>query len=215
LVKRILRYLKGIKDWVFLLEPGPLQELSIQQNSHSTTVQGKLRFSGYSDSDWGGEIESAKSTSGYGWFLGNALVSWQSKTQSITATSSTWAEYIALYHAAAECIRSRNFLAELGLLIAGPTTLYCDNEAAIKIAQFHMVTPRSKQIDTKHHYIRQQVQKQTISIKHCPGASNIADIWTKPLKNIRFASLRSRLGLCPPGSVACQSVKAKHHQTSI
>ena len=164
IVKRILRYLKGTRDWVFRLD-----------------VDGLLCFQGFSDSDWGGQLESAKSTSGYGFFLGNALVSWQSKTQPITATSSTHAEYIAAYHAAAECIWSRNFLSELGLLTSGPTTLYCDNDAAIKIANFHMVTPRSKHFDTKFHYLREQVQKQVIQMTHCTGSNNIADIWTKPL----------------------------------
>ena len=106
-----------------------------------------------------------------------------------------------MYHASAECMWARSFLSELGLLPPGPTTLYCDNDAAIKIAKFHMVTPRSKHFDTKFHYIRQQVQKQAINLEHCPGTENVADIWTKPLPKARFSVLRSRLGVVPPSSV--------------
>jgi hypothetical protein len=119
-VKRILRYLKFTQNWAFKLDPGPSLNTKLQHTTNSTKIQGELRFKGWSDSDWGGQIEEAKSTTGYGWFLGNALVSYQSKTQPISATSSTMGEYIAAYHAAAECIWTRNFLSELGLLQPGP-----------------------------------------------------------------------------------------------
>ena len=180
------------------IDPGPAPTSSLQQNSQNTSIHGPLRFHGYSDADWGGELETSKSTSGYGFFLGNTLVSWQSKTQPTTATSTTYAEYIASYHAAAECIWSRSFLSELGLLPLGATTLYGDNEAALKLAQFHMITPRSKHFDTKFHYIREQVHQKSIQLVHCPGEENIADIWTKPLGKERFMKFRSQLGVSPP-----------------
>ena len=198
MVKRILRYLKETRDWTLRIDPGPTLTSTLQENSQNSPIHGPLRFHGFSDADWGGELETSKSTSGYGFFLGNSLVSWQSKTQATTATSTTYAEYIASYHAAAECIWSRSFLSELGLLPPGPTTLYGDNEAALKLAQFHMITPRSKHFDTKFHYIREQVHKKTIQIVHCPGEENIADIWTKPLGKERFMKFRSRLGVFPP-----------------
>jgi transposase InsO family protein len=200
LVKRILRYLKGTRDWEFHLNPGPLSFPTIHNSTQSSDIQGPVRFYGFSDSDWGGQLETSKSTTGYGFFLGYALVSWQSKTQSVTATSSTHAEYIAAYHAAAECIWARNFLSELGLFDLGPTTLHCDNEAAIKLSKFHMVTPRSKHFDTKFHYLREQVAKHTIDLIHCSGAENIADIWTKPLGSKKFSFFRTKLGVLPSSS---------------
>ena len=203
-VKRILRYLKGTRDYIFKLEPGKDLSPSLRQKSQLSKINGPLNFHGYVDSDWGGELESAKSTTGYGFYLGNALVSWMSKTQSTTASSSTYAEYIAGYSATAECVWSRNFFAELGLLELGPTTLYCDNEAAIKIAKFHMVTPRSKHFDTKFHYVREQVDKKTLELLHCPGAVNVADIWTKALGKARFLQFRAEIGVVSPESTACQ-----------
>ncbi len=155
------------------MDPGPLNTAALYDSTRSNAL---VSFHGFTDSDWGGQLETSKSTTGYGFFLGNAHVSWQSKTQPVTATSSTHDEYIAAYHAAAECIWTRTFLTELGLLPEGPTILNCDNAAAIKLATFHMVTPRSKHFDTKFHYLREQVAQHSIHLVHCAGAKNIADI---------------------------------------
>ena len=37
----------------------------------------------YSDSDWGRDLDDHRSTSGYDIFLGNSLISWMAKKQSI------------------------------------------------------------------------------------------------------------------------------------
>lgn len=103
-----------------------------------------------------------------------------------------------MYHATAECIWARGFLAELGLLPDGPTTLHCDNEASIQIANFHMINPRSKHFDTKYHYTRDQILNQTVALQHCPGALNVADIWTKALGLTKFSKFRTALGVLPP-----------------
>jgi hypothetical protein len=108
-----------------------------------------------------------------------------------------WRHDIACYHASTECIWTRFFLHELGLLPKGPTLLNCDNEAAIKIASFHMINPRSKHFDTKFHYLREQVHKGVINLGYIPGKENIADIWTKALGKSKFIYFRSQLGVNP------------------
>jgi hypothetical protein len=155
-----------------------------------------MLLTGNSDADWAGHTDSAKSTSGYAFFVGSSLVSWASKVQPHTATSSTHAEYIAAYHATSECLWTRSFLGELGLLnLSLPTTLYCDNDAAIKIANYHMVTPRSKHFNTKLHSVREKVEEGELSLSFCPGKDNVADIFTKPLPKIKFLKFRQELGL--------------------
>nr|GEY94966.1 hypothetical protein [Tanacetum cinerariifolium] len=49
----------------------------------------------YSDSDYGGATQDHKSTTGGCQFLGRRLISWQCKKQTIVATSTTVAEYVA------------------------------------------------------------------------------------------------------------------------
>ena len=98
-VKTILRYLKG-------------------SNERGITYggQSKLLVEGYSDSDWAGDKESRKSTSGFIFMLNGGPVSWCSKRQPTVALSSTEAEYIALTLAAKEATWLRLLLTELGLL---------------------------------------------------------------------------------------------------
>lgn len=111
-VKTILKYLKG------------------------TRMQGivyggedELKILGYSDSDWAGDKESRKSTSGYIFMLNGGPVSWCSKRQSTMALFSTEAEYIALTLAAKEATWLRLLLAKLGLLDPN------DQHAQIKILE--------------------------------------------------------------------------------
>lgn len=98
-VKTILKYLKG--------------------SIHRGITYGgseELKIEGYSDSDWAGDKESRKSTSGFIIMLNGGPVSWCSKRQATVALSSTEAEYIALTLAAKEATWLRLLLTELGLL---------------------------------------------------------------------------------------------------
>ena len=90
-VKRILRYVKGTK-------------------SHGLEYGGdSVNLTAYSDSDYAGDSESRRSTSGYVTYVGNCAVTWSSRKQRIVATSTAEAEYIALAHCAST-LRSRGFI---------------------------------------------------------------------------------------------------------
>ena len=86
-VKRIMRYLKGTSDLGLLY-----------------TKEGSSKCVGYSDSDWGGDLDDRKSTSGYLFLIGGGSVSWRSKKQSSVALSTAEAEYMALASAGQEAI---------------------------------------------------------------------------------------------------------------
>lgn len=96
-VKTILKYLKGSK----------LQGITCGGEED-------LKIQGYSDSDWAGDKECRKSTSGYIFMLNGGPVSWRCKRQSNVVLSLAEAEYIALTLAAKEA--TWLLLTELGLL---------------------------------------------------------------------------------------------------
>ncbi|GJY89673.1 putative ribonuclease H-like domain-containing protein [Tanacetum coccineum] len=77
-VKRIFRYLKG----------KPTLGLWYSRDSPFELVA-------YTDSDYAGATLDRKSTTGGCQFLGNRLISWQCKKQTVVATSTTEAEYVA------------------------------------------------------------------------------------------------------------------------
>ena len=83
-VKRVLRYLKGIIDYGLSYTPS-----SISLNA-------------FCDSDWAGSPDNRKSTSGYGVFLGQNLISWSAKKQNMVFRSSTKVEYRSMALAADE-----------------------------------------------------------------------------------------------------------------
>ena len=102
-------------------------------------------------------------------------------TQSITATSSTKAEFMAAVSAAkhAKCLRS--ILKELGFPPSGPTPIYEDNSSAIAIINAKTPTERSRHIDIQHFAIQDWKEAGDILINYLPGVINPADDLTKPL----------------------------------
>uniref|UniRef100_A0A2N9EL95 Reverse transcriptase Ty1/copia-type domain-containing protein n=1 Tax=Fagus sylvatica TaxID=28930 RepID=A0A2N9EL95_FAGSY len=86
-VLRILRYLKG----------------TLFHGLHFSS-QSSLTLQAYSDADWAGDPTDRRSTTGYCFLLGDSLISWRSKKQSVVARSSTEAEYRALADTTAELL---------------------------------------------------------------------------------------------------------------
>ena len=58
-----------------------------------------LEIEGYSDSDFAGDADDIKSTSGYIFTLAKRAISWKSSKQSVTASSTMYAEFVACYEA--------------------------------------------------------------------------------------------------------------------
>ena len=60
---------------------------------------GNLEVIGYSDADFAGCVDTKKSTLGYIFTLAGGAISWKSSKQSVTASSTMQAEYVACYEA--------------------------------------------------------------------------------------------------------------------
>jgi hypothetical protein len=65
---------------------------------------------GYTDSDWGGDLDTRSSTSGFLTMLAGAPVDWKSTLQRIQALSSAEAEYVAMSAGAKSIVYVRNVL---------------------------------------------------------------------------------------------------------
>ncbi|XP_058220572.1 uncharacterized mitochondrial protein AtMg00810-like [Rhododendron vialii] len=86
-------------DGVPLEDPTEYRELCLLLSSTSS-----LTFQAYADADWAGDISDRKSTSGFCIFLGDSLISWKSKKQSVVARSTVGAEYRTMAHATSEIV---------------------------------------------------------------------------------------------------------------
>ena len=181
-VKRILRYLKGTTDLGLLYTSG----------------DGHVCF-GYSDSDWAGDLDDRRSTSGYIFKLSGAGISWKSKKQGSVALSTAEAEYIALLGAVQEAIWIRQLVTELSgrHKPTKGTVIYKDNQSAISLAKNPQFHGRAKHIDLRRHFIRERVTDKSIELKYCPTEDMIADMLTKGLSHNNLEKLRRMAGLTP------------------
>ena len=99
---------------------------------------------------------------------------------------------------------SKTLLRQLNTDLQGnqsePTILYEDNQAAICLSKNPQCHGRSKHIDIRYHFIREQVNNQNIELKYCPTNNTIADMLTKGLGKETFEKLRTLAGLSKQSS---------------
>ena len=177
-VKRIMRYIKATLNYGLLYQKDWPENLV-----------------GYSDADWGGDLDDRKSTSGYLFMMSGAATSWRSKKQSSIALSTAEAEYMALASAAQEAIWMRQLTTELRSKPVGATEIYEDNQSTICMAKSPQFHGRSKHIGIKYHFIREQVENGTVFLRYCRSESMIADMLTKGLHRDQFIRLRNLAGI--------------------
>ena len=132
-----------------------------------------------------------KSHSGCTLHIGRSSASFLtvSKKQTITADSSTVAEFIAAHSAAKHVMWARNFLEELGFVQHEPTTLFEDNLSTIQIINNQGNNGRTKHIGLRLNFIREQVSAGTMSMVHLAGADMPSDAMTKNLAPQPFLHL--------------------------
>ena len=156
-----------------------------------------LEVVGYSDSDFAGCVDSRKSTSGYIFLLAGGAISWRSSKQTIVATSTMEAEFIACYEATTQAIWLRNFVGGLKIVdsIERPIKIFCDNRAAIFFSKNNKSGSRSKHIDIKYLRVRENIKRHEVFIEHISTELMIADPMTKGLPVKLFKSHVEHMGL--------------------
>lgn len=176
--KRILRYLSGTRTYklVFRKQMEPL-------------------FEGFSDADWGNDPDSRRSVTGYLFQLGGGSVSWSCRRQPTVALSTTEAEYMALSSASQEALWWRGFRGELnGRSESVP--IRCDNRSTICLAEKEIgYSPRSKHIDVRHHFVREQLEKETIKLIYVESSLQRADSLTKAVPFTKLTEAMEAMGI--------------------
>ncbi|XP_050895544.1 secreted RxLR effector protein 161-like [Lathyrus oleraceus] len=147
--KKVLRYLKGTKDYMLMYR---------QTNN--------LDVIGYSDSDFAGCVDSRKSTSGYIFLMADGAISWISTKQTLVATSTMEAEFVSCFEATSHGVRLKSFISGLRIMdsISKPLKIFCDNSTAVFMAKNNKSGGRSKHIDIKYLAIRERVKDKIVVI---------------------------------------------------
>ncbi|GJW32877.1 retrovirus-related pol polyprotein from transposon TNT 1-94 [Tanacetum coccineum] len=148
----------------------------------------------YAGSDHTGNYMDGNSTSSICTFVGCCLASWFSKKQTALAISTTEAEYVSAEKACQQALWMKQALIDYDIRL-DDVPIMCDNKGAIDLSKNPMQHSRTKHIEIRHHFLRDNVQKGHISIEKVSSVNNIADILTKPLKRESFNYLRLGLGM--------------------
>jgi hypothetical protein len=112
----------------------------------------------YTDTDWVGSVMDSRSTFGYCTFVGRNLVTWSSKKQSAVARSSAEVEFRSFTHGICEALWIKKLLEDLKLLVSLPIKIYCDNKAAISIAQNPILHYQIKHIEVDKYLLKKNLK---------------------------------------------------------
>ncbi|KAJ9544546.1 hypothetical protein OSB04_024253 [Centaurea solstitialis] len=174
-IKRIFRYLKGTPYYGIWYPKGLGFELQA-----------------YTDADYGGCNMDRKSTSGHLQFLGNKLVSWASKKQQCVSTSTVESEYVAAASCCLQVLWMQSQLRDYGFEFK-KIPIYCDSKSAIAISANPVQHSKTKHIDIRYHFLKDNVEKENIEMYFVNTEYQLADLFTKALDEKRFKFLISRL----------------------
>ena len=124
--KAVLRYIAGTLSFSF------------------TFTDKESVMEGYCDSDYAGDLDTRRSTTGLVFTFCGAAISWSSKLQPTVAVSTTEAEYMAAAQAVKEALWLRKLASELQY---GTMKIYSDNQGAMKLLKHPVASVKSKHID--------------------------------------------------------------------
>ncbi|KAL0298728.1 UNVERIFIED_CONTAM: Retrovirus-related Pol polyprotein from transposon RE1 [Sesamum radiatum] len=118
LAKRVLRYLQGTTDYGIFHKKG-----------------GSDKIPAYIDSDYAGDLDDRKSTSGNVFLFSSGVVSWSSKKQPIVSLSTAEAEFIAATSCSCQAIWLKRLLMTLDQTVEESIVIHCDSSSAVKLSK--------------------------------------------------------------------------------
>ena len=171
--KNVLKYLKGTIN----------AELVYRKSDKP------LILHGFCDSDFAGS-EDRRSVTGYCFKLNSesALISWKTKKQSVVALSSCEAEFMSITFAVQEGKFLRQLFADMLQCNRYDFQLFIDNQGALKLSQNPIHHQRSKHIDVKYMYVRQEIASGVVKPIYIPSNRNLSDVFTKPVSKAKLLS---------------------------
>jgi hypothetical protein len=178
-VKRIFKYLRHTPDFGLWY-----------------SASSSLALHGFSDADFAGCWLDRKSTSGTCQFLGSCLVSWSTCKQSSVAQSTTEAEYVAAASCSSQLLWITYTMSDFGEEYTH-VPLQCDNTSAISVAKNPVLHSKTKHIEVRYRFLKDNIEKGKIALIHVPTLDQLANIFTKPLDQETFTRLRGGgVGVC-------------------
>lgn len=212
----------GIKHWNALLSLCAYLRDTIDTHVMHISKGGGMKLTAWSDADWNGQPDQHLSTTGWIIFLGDAPISWSSKTQRCTARSTAEAEYIAASSCAQEIVYLQMLTASIehhtstvpvftntgteedpGIIRRwrewvqqNGDTAHHFTDSLNAIANARMppgwLQEALRHIKTHFHFVKQFILDRSISLEHCRGERNCSDIFTKGYGTSKTTTVNQR-----------------------
>ncbi|KAJ1571692.1 hypothetical protein NDA11_000802 [Ustilago hordei] len=183
--QRVLRYLESTRQVGLVYRASESQESLVA----------------HSDANWASDATiQRRSTSGSVALVYGNPVAWKSATQKCVSLSAVEAEFIAATEATREVLFLKQLLRSIGIATGTPT-VYSDNTGCIQVSKDPAQHWKLKHIDTKYHFVRNNVQEGRVQIKYVDTTRNLADVLTKPIGRQAMQQARSGLHLQIPAAV--------------
>ncbi len=174
----VLRYLAGTKDY----------GINFGREGCNTELVG------YCDSDYAGDLDTRRSTTGYVFVINGGAITWSSRRQQTVAASTTEAEYMAAAAATKEALWLRKLINDFQKPVS-TVTIQADNQGAIKLLKNPITSLRSKHIDVIYHFARERVMRKEVEFKYVKTELMIADNLTKSVSEGKHTFCREGMGV--------------------
>lgn len=173
--KRFFRYIKWTIEYGYIIRSSSNQLL------------------GYSNSNYGGDDETSRSTSGTLIQIGTSIIYWKDKFQKTIEQSTTEAELYAVATTAKEVLTTIETYKYFNLNISIQIPIKVDMQAVIHIVNSNRITRNIKYIRIRNHFVHHEVEYGRICLQSVVSQDNLSDIFTTPLPRPQFELLRSRI----------------------
>jgi transposase InsO family protein len=176
-LKHLVRYLKGTAG------------LGLTYN-FSQAKMSSLGLHGYTDASYADCPDTSKSTIGYVFYFGGAILSWFSKLHTFVTTSTNHSEYAALAQGAKEAQWFVYLFDELEPKVKHtPMPLFVDNSGVISLVFNPIDHQANKHIRISCHFARELTEMKVIAPQRVASEKNLADIFTKCLPGVAFKAM--------------------------
>ncbi|KAH9670332.1 hypothetical protein KPL70_016941 [Citrus sinensis] len=167
--------------------------------SYSGLVYGRSRgrcdgLLGFVDSDYVGDLDRRMSLTCFMFMYEGCLINWKATMQYVVALSTTEAEYTAAIEAVKEALWLQGLFGELGVRQKS-VTIHCDSSSAIHLCKNPAHHEKTKHIDIKLHFIRNEVSKGAVKMAKVHTDKNPADMLTKAVPSAKFNMCLDLAGL--------------------
>jgi hypothetical protein len=147
----------------------------------------------YVDADHAGCRATRRSQTGILLYVQKAPIMWYSKRQNTIESSTFGSEFIAMKTAIEQVEALRYKLRMMGIPLAGPCRVLCDNESVFKNSSRPESVCNKKHNSIAYHRTREAQAAETVRIAWEAGDSNLSDLFTKLLPGPRLQNLTGQI----------------------